>query len=220
MIDTEELRRSIQVIRENIKRMFVLRGSGVAIRENETEVSFAKNPEYDYIFVNPIEKMLTVVYAYNLNSTNEVKLNRADFNRYCAHFSSLTFEEYPAYEKTMMIVLGSMTPKSVKGVKKNARLEHTRTGKNIEIFYKNFFSYFAMDHDLVPEHFLYRKGQATVDLLTEFRLTDKRPAMITTNDVVSRLFGARVGDCFKIIRPNFAIGGEIMIRKVIVPEGD
>jgi DNA-directed RNA polymerase I, II, and III subunit RPABC1 len=91
--------------------------------------------------------------------------------------------------------------------------------KQIVIEYKNaeFFFETEMLEDLpsksfIPEHQLLSEEEKE-ELFSKFNKSDLSNILVT--DMMSRYYGANIGDIFRIIRPSFTAGKSIFYRRVV-----
>ena len=91
--------------------------------------------------------------------------------------------------------------------------------KQITTEYKNteFFFEYEMLEDLpnkvyIPEHKLLNNAEKE-ELLSKF--TEYELSRIIVTDIMSRYYGAKIGDIFRICRPSFTAGKNIFYRKVV-----
>ena len=95
-----------------------------------------------------------------------------------------------------------------------------RTAKQIMFEYPNaeFFFEYEMMEDIpakmfIPEHILLSDDEKK-DFLQIFK--ESELAKINDTDIMSRYYGAKAGDIFRIIRPSLTAGKNIFYRKVVV----
>jgi|UniRef100_A0A6C0EE09 DNA-directed RNA polymerase I, II, and III subunit RPABC1 len=91
--------------------------------------------------------------------------------------------------------------------------------KQITTEYKNteFFFEYEMLEDLpnkvyIPEHKILNNAEKE-ELLSKF--TESELSRIIVTDIMSRYYGAKIGDIFRICRPSFTSGKNIFYRKVV-----
>lgn len=94
-----------------------------------------------------------------------------------------------------------------------------RTAKQITTEYINaeFFFEYEMMEDIpskmfIPEHILL-SPEETKEFLNIFK--ENELAKINDSDMMSRYYGAKVGDIFRIMRPSLTAGKNIFYRKVV-----
>jgi DNA-directed RNA polymerase subunit H (RpoH/RPB5) len=86
------------------------------------------------------------------------------------------------------------------------------SNKNTEFFLKHEMMIDIESVIFVPKHILLNDDEKK-EYLTKFNDTDL--SKIFNTDIMSRYYGAKVGDIFKIIRPSITAGKNIFFRKVI-----
>ena len=84
--------------------------------------------------------------------------------------------------------------------------------KNIEIFFINEFYEDIPKKDIIPEHILLNEDEKK-ELLTHFKLSEL--SKIHNTDMMSRYYGAKINDIFKIKRYNINSGISTSYRVVI-----
>jgi DNA-directed RNA polymerase subunit H (RpoH/RPB5) len=94
-----------------------------------------------------------------------------------------------------------------------------KTAKQISSEYPNseiFFEYEMMEDIpskmFIPEHILLSEEEKK-DFLQIFK--ESELAKINDTDIMSRYYGAKAGDIFRIIRPSFTAGKNIFYRRVV-----
>jgi DNA-directed RNA polymerase I, II, and III subunit RPABC1 len=91
--------------------------------------------------------------------------------------------------------------------------------KQITTDYKNaeFFFEHEMMEDIPSKHFIPEHQLLNIDEKTELlsKFSEYELSKIFVTDVMSRYYGAKVGDIFRIIRPSFTAGKSIFYRRVI-----
>ena len=86
--------------------------------------------------------------------------------------------------------------------------------QNTEVFTIDELLIVIIDHNIVPQHILLTPDEKD-KYFTVFNHHPKDMKKILLNDPISRFYGAKVGDLFKIIRSNITSGKEIDYRIVI-----
>lgn len=84
--------------------------------------------------------------------------------------------------------------------------------KNTEFFFESEMLEDIPSKVFIPEHYLLTLEEKT-ELLEKFDESDL--ARIFISDTMSRYYGAKVGDIFRIIRPSFTAGKNVFYRKVV-----
>ena len=85
---------------------------------------------------------------------------------------------------------------------------------NIEVFYNFEFMVNIIDHDIVPEHqLLLEKEKKEFIEMYENELSNLPKILLY--DPISRYYNSKVGDIFRIKRPNISSGYSIFYRIVI-----
>ena len=84
--------------------------------------------------------------------------------------------------------------------------------KNAEFFFENEMLEDIPSKIFIPIHEKMEKEDKE-ELLLKF--TERELSSILLTDVMSRYYGAKIGDIFRIIRPSFTAGNSIAYRKVI-----
>jgi DNA-directed RNA polymerase I, II, and III subunit RPABC1 len=89
-----------------------------------------------------------------------------------------------------------------------------KTNIVIESFYHKQLQINITKHKDVPLHILMTKEEID-DMMKEENVTKAQLSRILTTDPVSRYFGAKKGDVFKIIRPSLSAGQTKTYRFVV-----
>jgi len=89
--------------------------------------------------------------------------------------------------------------------------------KNTEVFTIDELLVVVIDHYLVPQHILLSPEEKE-NYLNTFNHQIRDMKKILVNDPISKFYGAKVGDMFKIIRPSITAGKDIDYRIVIPGE--
>jgi DNA-directed RNA polymerase subunit H (RpoH/RPB5) len=84
--------------------------------------------------------------------------------------------------------------------------------KNAEFFFENEMLEDIPSKIFIPVHEKMEKEEKE-ELLSKF--SDRELSSILLTDMMSRYYGAKIGDIFRIIRPSFTAGNSIAYRKVI-----
>ncbi len=84
--------------------------------------------------------------------------------------------------------------------------------KNAEFFFETEFLEDIPAKHYVPEHQIITEEEKT-ELLSKF--ADTELAKILVTDMMSRYYGAKIGDIFRIIRPSTTAGQNVFYRKVV-----
>jgi DNA-directed RNA polymerase I, II, and III subunit RPABC1 len=106
------------------------------------------------------------------------------------------------------IIVNKLSPKAMKQI-----LEY----KNTEIFTLDELLIVIIDHNIVPLHILLSEDEKN-KYFSVFNHHPRDMKKILLNDPISRFYGAKVGDLFKIIRSSVTSGKEIDYRIVIPGE--
>lgn len=89
--------------------------------------------------------------------------------------------------------------------------------KNVEIFFKHEFYEDIPSKDIIPEHILLN-DQEKEELLKSFKITEL--SKIYNTEMMSRYYGAKVNDIFKIKRYNINSGISTAYRVVVKGSSD
>lgn len=84
--------------------------------------------------------------------------------------------------------------------------------KNAEFFFESEMLEDIPSKPFIPEHQLLSEDEKQ-ELLSKFNKTDL--ACILLTDMMSRYYGASIGDIFRIVRPSFTAGKSIFYRRVV-----
>jgi DNA-directed RNA polymerase subunit H (RpoH/RPB5) len=84
--------------------------------------------------------------------------------------------------------------------------------KNAEFFFENEMLEDIPSKIFIPVHEKMEKEEKE-ELLSKF--SERELSSILLTDMMSRYYGAKIGDIFRIIRPSFTAGNSIAYRKVI-----
>lgn len=84
--------------------------------------------------------------------------------------------------------------------------------KNAEFFFENEMLEDIPAKVFIPEHQILLEEEKK-ELLSKF--SEIELARILSTDMMSRYYGAKVGDIFRIIRPSFTAGKNIFYRRVV-----
>jgi DNA-directed RNA polymerase subunit H (RpoH/RPB5) len=106
------------------------------------------------------------------------------------------------------IIINKLSDRAIKQI-----LEY----QNTEVFTIDELLIVIIDHNLVPPHYLLSTEEKDLYFST-FNHHPRDMKKILVNDPVSRFYGAKVGDLFKIIRPSITSGKDIDYRLVIPGE--
>lgn len=85
--------------------------------------------------------------------------------------------------------------------------------KNIELFSYKELSYNVTHHTFVPKHILVSEEEKQ-QILTRFKVDEKKMPIIQISDPVCRYFNAKEGQMFKIIRKSNTTGESLYYRIV------
>ena len=85
---------------------------------------------------------------------------------------------------------------------------------NIEVFYNYEFMINLIDHDIVPEHKLLKKEKEN-DFIKLYNNEISNLPKILLYDPISRYYNSKVGNIFRIKRPNISSGYSIFYRVVV-----
>ena len=85
--------------------------------------------------------------------------------------------------------------------------------KNIEIFIIDRLLFNITKHELVPKHELLSKSEIE-ELLKKYRCTVNQLPKVFKTDPISKYYGAKTGDVFKIYRNSSSLGKTIAYRYV------
>jgi len=85
---------------------------------------------------------------------------------------------------------------------------------NIEVFYNYEFMINLIDHDIVPEHKLLSKEEEN-DFIKLYNNEISNLPKILLYDPISRYYNSKIGDIFRIKRPNISSGYSIFYRVVV-----
>ena len=85
--------------------------------------------------------------------------------------------------------------------------------KNIEIFIIDRLLINITKHDLVPKHELLSKDEIK-DLLIKYKSTINQLPKVFKTDPISRYYGAKTGDIFRIYRKSNSMGEKVAYRYV------
>jgi DNA-directed RNA polymerase subunit H (RpoH/RPB5) len=83
---------------------------------------------------------------------------------------------------------------------------------NAEFFFESEFMEDIPAKTFIPEHHLL-DAEEKAELVSKFSETDLGRILVT--DIMSRYYGAKIGDIFRIIRPSFTAGKNIYYRRVV-----
>jgi DNA-directed RNA polymerase I, II, and III subunit RPABC1 len=83
---------------------------------------------------------------------------------------------------------------------------------NAEFFFESEFMEDIPSKVFIPKHELLN-GEEKTELLSKFSETELSKILVT--DMMSRYYGAKIGDIFRIIRPSFTAGMNIFYRRVV-----
>jgi DNA-directed RNA polymerase I, II, and III subunit RPABC1 len=106
------------------------------------------------------------------------------------------------------VIINRLSDRAIKQI-----LEH----KNTEVFTMDELLIVVIDHYLVPQHILLSPEEKE-NYLTIFNHQIRDMKKILLNDPITKFYGAKVGDMFKIIRPSITAGKDIDYRIVIPGE--
>lgn len=84
--------------------------------------------------------------------------------------------------------------------------------KNAEFFFEHEMMEDIPSKHFIPEHQLLNIEEKA-ELLTKF--SEYELSRILVTDAMSRYYGAKIGDIFRIIRPSFTAGKSIFYRRVV-----
>lgn len=84
--------------------------------------------------------------------------------------------------------------------------------KNAEFFFENEMLEDIPSKIFIPEHQLLNQEEKD-ELFNKFAEADLARILLT--DMMSRYYGAKIGDIFRIIRPSFTSGKNIFYRRVV-----
>ena len=218
------VRRSLEIVNENILKMFTVRGYEVDMETSHDHLitQHHASTNYNYLFIHKERSIATFVYTYKIEVIGIAKLLKKDFLAHIAKYTS----DVSAYKAdssneditnfTMMIVVGRTDKGSINRTNKLAMTLAEINNIVIEIFRRKFFALHQLDHVLVPHHIIHRDVQDVPAFLRMFNIEGRKPPLIYTRDAISRLFCANVGDYFEIHRPDDTTGIGLMIREVII----
>ena len=83
---------------------------------------------------------------------------------------------------------------------------------NAEFFFESEFMEDIPAKTFIPEHHLLG-SEEKAELVSKFSENDIGRILVT--DVMSRYYGAKIGDIFRIVRPSFTAGKNIYYRRVV-----
>lgn len=84
--------------------------------------------------------------------------------------------------------------------------------KNAEFFFEHEMLEDIPSKSFIPKHILLTDEEKQ-EILEKFMETELSRILVT--DMMSRYYGAKVGDIFRIIRPSFTAGNSILYRRVV-----
>ena len=84
--------------------------------------------------------------------------------------------------------------------------------KNAEFFFESEMLEDIPSKIFIPEHIIIT-GEERAEILGKF--SENELSRIFLTDMMSRYYGAKIGDIFKIIRPSFTAGKNIFYRRVV-----
>jgi len=84
--------------------------------------------------------------------------------------------------------------------------------KNAEFFFESEMLEDIPSKIFIPEHRIIT-GEERAEILEKF--SENELSRIFLTDMMSRYYGAKIGDIFKIIRPSFTAGKNIFYRRVV-----
>ena len=106
------------------------------------------------------------------------------------------------------IIINKLSDRAIKQI-----LEY----QNTEVFTIDELLIVIIDHNIVPKHILLTNEEKE-KYFSVFNHHPRDMKKILVNDPITRFYGAKVGDLFKIIRPSITSGKEIDFRIVIPGE--
>jgi DNA-directed RNA polymerase I, II, and III subunit RPABC1 len=149
---------------------------------------------------------------FDNNTIIEINLNN---NKICSIYflniklttitQNTPLDEYLSDNDNLKIVIAKETTKKVV--------------KQILTDYKNaeFFFEHEMMEDIPSKHFIPEHQLLDIDEKKELlnKFSEYELSRIVVTDMMSRYYGAKIGDIFKIIRPSFTAGKSIFYRRVV-----
>jgi len=212
-------------IRENIFKMLSNRGYAESIKKYyadstlaEFKKAYKQNNISMYLYKEHTDpdkkdkKELTQCIVYFVNPMSRVGKVKQQFMKLMATLED-TFDTDADYVDMIMIaedrdknIFMHSISKYVKGYQQT--YNNTKSASHeltMELFYYSEVSFNITDHYLVPRHELMDKEHVT-EILERFKCSRDQLPKISKDDPVSKYYGAKIGDVFKIYRKSPTAG--------------
>ena len=219
------IKEELKIINTNISKMFNVREYDDHDTSYEQLLTIPKkrnkSGDFNYCFISTERSIVTFVYAIKIASRQLIKLPKAEMRQYIVRYKEdvkLYIKENNANNMifSMMVIVGNVDNKTLNRINKISVSLAAENEITIEVFMKSFFSLHQLDHVLTPPHKIFRKVEDVDNFLSQYMLSTRQLPEIYETDIISRLFYARVGDYFEIIRQCSTTGSGLMIRKVTI----